>query len=147
MGTHGGRPMAAGPLLKTYREGRMLGPLHTSQFRTLIFPGTALGEFDLLTHHTAVSISSTSSSSTSSSEDPNASIPLNVIPDQLRLRVELLHARQSSAGQRWCLVLPEDFQSGEFLATTTCLAFCATVQKEHDERVVRQGSEGGSFFH
>ncbi|OKL62569.1 hypothetical protein UA08_02140 [Talaromyces atroroseus] len=128
---HGGRPLSDKPSVRTYQEGRMVGPLYTSAFRALVFPATALGEFDLATESCVCSSSSITSRA--------------VAQEQLHLRVELSHARPNQTDQQWCLVLPADFMIDGYLATTASIAFCATIQKMHIEKEVEESFDGAMY--
>ena len=104
---HSGSLMAEGPIVTTYKEGRVLEPLDTSQFLTFKFQGTELKAFDLWS-------------------DTSQARP--------QFHVQMLDVNaQYLRNQVWCLVLPKEFVSDGFLATASCTAFCATIQKMNPE--------------
>ncbi|KAJ5618216.1 hypothetical protein N7528_006859 [Penicillium herquei] len=96
--------MTQKPTLTTYLEGRMLGPLHPHDFQFFTFRGTDLNSFD---------------------------IKIQTSRTFLEFHVRMLDSfERQPPEQDWCIVLPKDFVDEGFLATSSCKAFCATVQKK-----------------
>lgn len=92
-------------VLRTYREGKMVGPLSTDLFPTYFFPCGPSTQFYL-------------------------NIPQTTEQAPREIHVELndpLPGRHRGVTPS-CLVLPNSFISKKFLRPSSCTAFCATVE-------------------